>query len=353
MDKVLLGMSGGVDSSVSAILLQKQGYEVIGVTMRLWESEDNKNCNVSSDDDAKRVCDKLGISHYEIDLKEEFKKYVIDDFIEKYEKCLTPNPCIKCNKYMKFDLMYKKAKELGCKYIATGHYAKTEFSEKYNKYVLKKSNSIKKDQTYVLYNISSDMVKYILFPLGDFESKDEIRKIATEFGLNVASKPDSQEICFIPDNDYVNFLNNNMKHKPSGGNIIDKSGKVLGRHEGLYRYTIGQRKGMGISSKTPLYVTKLDNKKNELVVGIQDDIFSDEVKVDNINCILFDNFYDSMRVKAKIRYSAEAKDATIFLNDNNTLIVKFDEKVRAVTPGQSIVFYIDDIVVGGGEIMRS
>lgn len=356
MDKVLLGMSGGVDSSVSAILLQEKGYEVIGVTMKLWEAEEEVEggcCNLSSTYDAKRVCDKLGISHYVINLKEEFKKYVIDDFVEKYEKCLTPNPCIKCNKYMKFDLMYKKAKELGCKYIATGHYAKTEYSEKYGKYVLKKSRSQKKDQTYVLYNIPSDMVENVLFPLGDFESKDEIRKIAKDHGLNVASKPDSQEICFIPDNDYVSFLNNHMKCKHDGGNIVDKTGKVLGIHEGLYRYTIGQRKGMGISSKTPLYVTKLDDKKNELVVGMQDDIFSDEVRVDNINCILFDKFTSNMRVKAKIRYSAEAKDATIFLNDDNTLTVKFDEKVRAVTPGQSIVFYIDDIVVGGGEIMRS
>lgn len=357
MDKVLLGMSGGVDSSVSAILLQKQGYEVIGVTMKLWEADDDSVddgcCNLSSTYDAKRVCDKLGITHYVINLKEEFRKYVIDDFVEKYEKCLTPNPCIKCNKHMKFDLMYKKAKELGCKYIATGHYAKTEYLEKYGKHVLKKSKSQKKDQTYVLYNISSDMVEHVLFPLGDFESKDEIRKIATSYKLNVASKPDSQEICFIPDNDYVSFLTKNMKHKHDGGNIVDKTGKVLGKHEGLYRYTIGQRKGMGISSKIPLYVTKLDNEKNELVVGGQDDIFSDEVKVNNTNCILFDNFTDKMRVKAKIRYSAEAKDATIFLNDDNTLTVKFDEKVRAITPGQSIVFYIDDIVVGGGEIMRS
>ena len=345
--RVLLGMSGGVDSSVSALLLQKQGYEVVGITMLLCSGEESQAIQ-----DARNICKKLNIEHYVYDLQNEFKENVIKDFIKKYEECLTPNPCIKCNRYMKFGYMYQKAKELNCNYIATGHYAKKEFSEEYNKYVIKKSNAGKKDQTYVLYNIPSEMVEHVLFPLSDFESKDEIRKIATDNGLVTANKPDSQEICFIPDNDYVNFLERHNIQGMKHGKIIKREGVILGKHQGLHRYTIGQRRGMGISSSTPLYVIELNKEKNQLIVGKEEELYTDTVKVIDTNCILFDNFENGMRVDAKIRYSAPAKEATIFVNEDNSLTVKFDEKVRAVTPGQAIVFYINDILVGGGQITK-
>lgn len=345
--RVLLGMSGGVDSSVSALLLQKQGYEVVGITMLLCSGEESQAIQ-----DARNICKKLNIEHYVYDLQNEFKENVIKDFIKKYEECLTPNPCIKCNRYMKFGYMYQKAKELNCNYIATGHYAKKEFSEEYNKYVIKKSNAGKKDQTYVLYNIPSEMVEHVLFPLSDFESKDEIRKIATDNGLVTANKPDSQEICFIPDNDYVNFLERHNIQGMKHGKIINREGVILGKHQGLHRYTIGQRRGMGISSSTPLYVIELNKEKNQLIVGKEEELYTDTVKVIDTNCILFDNFENGMKVDAKIRYSAPAKEATIFVNEDNSLTVKFDEKVRAVTPGQAIVFYINDILVGGGQITK-
>lgn len=345
--RVLLGMSGGVDSSVSALLLQKQGYEVVGITMLLCSGEESQAIQ-----DARNICKKLNIEHYVYDLQNEFKENVIKDFIKKYEECLTPNPCIKCNRYMKFGYMYQKAKELNCNYIATGHYAKKEFSEEYNKYVIKKSNAGKKDQTYVLYNIPSEMVEHVLFPLSDFESKDEIRKIATDNGLVTANKPDSQEICFIPDNDYVNFLERHNIQGMKHGKIINREGVILGKHQGLHRYTIGQRRGMGISSSTPLYVIELNKERNQLIVGKEEELYTDTVKVIDTNCILFDNFENGMKVDAKIRYSAPAKEATIFVNEDNSLTVKFDEKVRAVTPGQAIVFYINDILVGGGQIAK-
>ena len=246
--------------------------------------------------------------------------------------------------------MYELAKKLGIDYIATGHYAKVEYSEKYQKYVLKKSNSVKKDQTYVLYNIPSDLVEHIVFPLANFESKDEIRKIAKEHGLAVAQKPDSQEICFITDNDYVNFLEKHNIQGMKHGKIVDTKGKILGKHQGLHRYTIGQRRGMGISSSTPLYVVKLNKENNQLIVGQEDELYTDTVYVEDTNCILFDKFEEGLEVHAKIRYSAPAKPAVIHVNEDNTLTVKFKEKVRAVTPGQAIAFYIDDILVGGGKI---
>ena len=344
--RVLLGMSGGVDSSVSALLLKKQGYEVVGITMLLLE-----NGNDEAIQDAKNICQKLNIEHYVYDLRKEFKDNVISDFIKKYETCLTPNPCIKCNKYMKFGYMYKKAKELNCEYIATGHYAKVEFSEKYNRYVIKKSNAGRKDQTYVLYSIPSDIVEHILFPLSDFSSKEEIRKIAQENNLITANKPDSQEICFVENNDYVNFLDRHNIQGMKYGKIVDKEGKILGSHKGLHRYTIGQRRGMGISSSTPLYVVKLNKEKNQLVVGTESELYTDVVNVIDTNCIAMDSFSDKMKVMAKIRYSSEAKEATIHVNSDNSLTVKFDEKVRAVTPGQAIVFYIDDVLIGGGQII--
>ena len=354
--RVLLGMSGGVDSSVSALLLKQAGYDVIGATMRLWEDKENPEieggcCSFSATYDAKRVCDKIGIPHYTLDCRESFDDKVVNDFINCYECAKTPNPCIECNKYLKFDLFYKKALELGCDYISTGHYAKVEYSEKYNQYVLKKSNASKKDQTYFLYSMNKNVLSKLVFPLENFEDKSEIRKIAEENGLAVAKKPDSQEVCFIPDNNYIGFIKKYSTKKIKGGNIVLKDGTILGKHEGLINYTVGQRKGLGISYKEPLYVIKLDKDTNEVIVGTEKELYSTVLYANELNFLLDLDLSKKMDVKAKIRYRAKEADAVIYPEENGMVKVEFKEPQRAITPGQSVVFYIDDVVLGGGKIV--
>lgn len=345
--KVLLGMSGGVDSGVSALLLQKNGYDVIGMTMQMYGDDNSQTTG-----DAKKVCENLGIKHTSYDLKKEFKCNVIDNFINEYANQRTPNPCIECNKHMKFGLMFEKAKELECEYIATGHYAKIEYSEKYKRYVLKKANNILKDQSYVLYAIPKEMLNKIIFPLGEFATKEEVRKVALENKLQVANKPDSEDICFIPDGDYKVFLEKNSNIKPKEGNIVTLEGKVLGKHNGLYNYTIGQRKGLGISYKEPLFVIGFNKSKNELIVGEKEKIYKKEMLVNNINLLLIDDLQEKMRVAVKIRYSSKEEMATIEKIEEDLIRVVFDNPVARITPGQSAVFYIDDIVVGGGKILK-
>ena len=302
-------------------------------------------CNINTYLDAKNVCKSIGIPHFTFDCKNEFKKYVIQDFIDCYSACKTPNPCIECNKFMKFGLMYEKAKEMDCFYIATGHYAKTEFSQKYNRWILKKSKAGKKDQSYVLWNIPKELVEHIVFPLGDFESKDKIRTIAKEKNLKVASKPDSEDICFIPDGDYAKFLENNSDLKQKSGNIVDLKGNVLGKHTGLYHYTIGQRKGLGISHPTPLFVLEFNPMKNEVIVGEQEELFKDEFEVNEINLLLYDKLEKPIEVEVKTRYSSKQVKAVITQINNDRIKVKLKEPQRAITPGQSAVFYVDGDIV--------
>ena len=350
--KVLLGMSGGVDSSVSAILLKKKGYEVIGATMKLWTGETklDKEKNEKTINDAKKVCDKLGIKHYVFDAQKEFEQCVINNFVSQYQNAETPNPCIECNKYIKFGYFYNKAKELGCDYIATGHYARIEYSEKYDQYVLRKSKEEKKDQSYFLYTIPEERLGSIIFPLQDYTSKEEIRKIAKENNLGVAEKKDSQEICFIPDNCYQNFLEGKMEIKDKVGNIVLKTGEVLGKHQGLINYTVGQRKGIGVSYKEPLYVIELKNDTNELVVGTEQELYSSKLVANDVNWqVEFKE--DDIECSAKIRYRAKEAKAKV-LKEDNRVLVEFDKPQRAITKGQSVVFYdAEGIVLGGGKIL--
>lgn len=356
--RVLLGMSGGVDSSVSAIILKEQGYEVIGATMKLWEDKNNPEvesgcCSFSAVNDAKRVCDQLGIPHYTLNCEDEFKTHVIDNFINCYKNAGTPNPCVECNKYLKFGAFYRKALELECDYIATGHYAKTEFSDKYNQYVLKMSDEKAKDQSYFLYGIPKEVLPKMLFPLKNMSSKEDVRKIARENNLQVADKKDSQEICFIPDNDYGKFLEQNLEKLPPKGDIVlEGSNEILGKHKGIIYYTIGQRKGLGIAYKEPLYVIKLDSKNNKVIVGTESQLYNNTLKANKVNILLNIDLDKPINVKAKIRYRSKPAEAVLEMDNKNIATLNFKEPQRAITNGQSVVFYIDEnIVLGGGVIL--
>ena len=346
--RVLVGMSGGVDSSAAALVLKEKGYEVIGVTMDLYSEENDNN---SASIDAKKVCEAIGIPHVEYNLRKEFKCKVIDNFIQEYSNQRTPNPCIECNKYLKFGLMYEKAKELNCNYIATGHYARIEYSEKYKRHVLKKSSNILKDQSYVLYRIPKEILDKIIFPLGEMQTKEDVRNILKEKDLIVANKPDSEDICFIPDGNYKRFLEKNSNLKPKEGDIVNSKGETLGKHKGLYYYTIGQRKGLGISYKAPLYVIGFNKEKNQVIVGEEKEIYKNEAIVSNINLLLIDEITDKMDVLVKTRYSSREEKATIEKMDEDLVKVCFEKPVPRITPGQSAVFYLDDMVLGGGKIL--
>lgn len=331
--KILLGMSGGVDSSVSAILLKQAGYEVIGCTMKLWDTGEQ------AIQDAKKVCEKLQIPHYIVDYEQEFTCNVVNNFVNEYIEARTPNPCVQCNQYIKFGKLYEKAQELGCEYIATGHYARIEYSEKYQQYVLRKSKEEKKDQTYFLYTITQEKIEHIVFPLQEYTNKQDTRNIAEENGLEVAQKKDSQEICFIPNNHYQEFLMKHMKEKPKLGNIVLKTGEILGKHNGLINYTIGQRKGLGIAYKEPLYVVELNKQNNQVIVGTEKDLYAKKLQAINLNWMIKEienkiNNNEEVECYAKIRYRAKEAKAIIKKENNKEnqqiIRVEFEENQREI-----------------------
>ncbi len=351
--RVVVAMSGGVDSSVAAALLKEEGYQVIGVTMQIWPSDKQGGfdgcCGLDAVEDAKKVAYKLGIPHYVMNFRDIFAQKVIADFCQEYSLGRTPNPCIRCNQYIKFDALLEKAKGLGADFIATGHYARIEKDESKGIHLLKKGVDRQKDQSYVLYPMTQEQLRHSLLPIGNF-TKERVREIARELELPVAAKPESQEICFIPDDDYPNFLKDYIPQAARPGLILDEYGDTVGRHKGILFYTIGQRKRLGISAREPLYVIAIEPERNTIVVGPKEKALGNELIACRLNWITGVKLTQPITAKAKIRYRHQEAEAKITPLDEDKIYVKFTEPQMSPTPGQAIVFYEDDIVLGGGTI---
>ncbi len=351
-EKVVVGLSGGVDSSVAALLLKKQGYEVIGVTMQTWDPEGGGELNHGTPilEDARRVADYLGIPHYVMDFHQEFKQYVVDYFTEEYLKGRTPNPCVVCNRWVKWEALLARSADFGARLVATGHYARIERLPN-GRLAVRRAASQAKDQTYALYNLTQDQLAHTLMPVGGMD-KEEIREIAQKAGIPVADKPDSQEICFIPDKDYAGFIKRYTGASVPRGEFVDKDGRVLGHHKGIIHYTVGQRKGLDLAMGHPVFVTAIRPDKNQVVIGESEDVFTKSLRCSNLNWMAMDGLRgEAARVNAKIRYAHKGAACTIREAGEDTVECVFDEPVRAVTPGQAVVFYDGDCVAGGGIIL--
>ncbi len=353
-------MSGGVDSSLAAVLLKEQGYDLIGITLRQWvpgeyeelELPERACCSLSSVEDARRMAQQLEIPYYVLNFKQAFHDEVVTRFVTGYQRGETPNPCIACNRYIRFDRLYRKARELGADYVATGHYASIERGPN-GRYLLKRAKDDSKDQSYMLYTIGQEQLAHTLYPLGGM-TKVQARAMAKQFGLDVAEKPDSQDICFVPDGDYRRFLSDYLGVSPVPGTMVDTSGNVVGQHTGLVNYTVGQRKGLGIASQDPLYVVELIPETNTVVVGGKHELASCELECYDLNFIPFDRLELPITVQAKVRYRGTASPAIISpVPGMDRCRVRFECPQRAITPGQAVVFYDGELVVGGGTIARA
>jgi len=357
--KVIVGMSGGVDSSMAAALLKEQGYDVIGVTLQIWPSGEQEGgcCSISAIDDARRVAYQLGIPHYVWNFRSFFEEKVVDYFTGAYLQGRTPNPCLLCNKVVRWGEFLRKARSIGADYIATGHYAQVVRDDDSGRFLLLKGADEWKDQSYMLYTLTQDQLAHTLFPLAEYR-KERIREMARERGIATAYKPDSQEICFIPNNDYASFISERNPEARRPGNFVDRKGNVLGQHQGIAYYTIGQRKGLGIAFGKPMYVIGIDPERNEVILGEDPEVYHDTLWACDLNWISIPELKEPMRVEAKIRYKANPAWATVspVISKDGQVIpdrvkVTFDEPQRAITPGQAVVFYQGKVVVGGGIII--
>jgi tRNA-specific 2-thiouridylase len=355
--KVMVAMSGGVDSSVAAVLLRDQGYDICGATLKLFSDEDvltscrtRTCCSLEDVEDARSVCYKLGIEHFVFNFKETFQNEVIQKFKRTYEEGATPNPCIDCNRYIKFSKLIQRAILMEKDYIATGHYAQIEYDSVSDRYLLKKAVDSSKDQSYVLYVLSQHDLSRTLLPLGGM-LKTEVREIAEERDLINARKPDSQDICFVKDGDYAGFLENMMGVESKIGNFVDPKGNVIGEHKGIIHYTVGQRKGLGIAFGKPAYVIDKNKDFNTVTIGSKEDLYSKTLRASDLNMIALEKLTCSMKATVKTRYSQEETEAVLHPEGEDLIIVEFMDKQRAITPGQAVVFYDEDIVIGGGTII--
>lgn len=355
MKKALIAMSGGVDSSVAALLMQQKGYECVGATMKLFENEqagvkrEKTCCSLDDVEDARSVAYRLHMPYYVFNFTANFEKEVMDRFVHAYENGCTPNPCIDCNRYLKFEKLYQRMQEMQMDTIVTGHYARVAYDEVSGRYLLKKGLDGSKDQSYVLYNLTQEQLAHTQFPVGEL-SKHQVREIAEEYGFLNADKPDSQDICFVPDGDYAGFIERYTGKSPETGAFLDPAGNRIGTHRGVIHYTIGQRKGLGISAPHPLYVCSICPADNTVTLGYSENLFSRKLTASDVNLISCDSIETPIRIQAKIRYRHPAQPATAWMTPDGTLHVEFDEPQRAVTCGQAVVLYDGDTVVGGGRI---